>query len=161
MDMSKHLSPERKRRIGKTAFVATIDRSRGRHLDVPCLPCGTPFRRGLVAWTLLIGSEIAVVATPPASEPAPQSAPARPAPFALPREKWEACGIFMMNGIPTHSRGDQHAARIISGDIPYDEAAAQRRATVAMLDGIGRGAAPFSFDEALTFAELLSRGDDR
>jgi len=55
MNISKYVTPPR---IGKTSFMATVDRSRGQCLDVPCLQCGAAFRRGLVAWTFLVGSEL-------------------------------------------------------------------------------------------------------
>jgi hypothetical protein len=73
---------------------------------------------------------------PPAAitpEP-PRVVPSLAAPVALPREKWDACGVWVLNGTPTHALGDQHAARIISGEIPYEQAVGAREATVSMLE---------------------------
>lgn len=76
-------------------------------------------------------------ASPPAAvTPQPELLPPIPspaAPVALGREKWDAAGIYLLNGIPTHSRGDQHAARIISGAIPYEQAVRAKEATTSML----------------------------
>jgi hypothetical protein len=79
----------------------------------------------------------AVGATPPsppaAVAPQPEAPKAPAHPYKLPRELWDGCGIYVLNGIPTCSRGDQHAAAIIAGEIRYEEAVAGCRATAQML----------------------------
>jgi hypothetical protein len=47
----------------------------------------------------------------------------------LPREKWDGVGIVELRGIPTHARGDEHAQRILTGQIPYERAVADEKAT--------------------------------
>jgi hypothetical protein len=87
----------------------------------------------------------------PSPEPEPRE-PVRP----LPREKWEAAGIEVMNGVPTCSLGgDQRAEQIILGQISYEAAVAQREATRSMLRGIQRNQPPFSLDQARTVRDFL------
>jgi hypothetical protein len=62
----------------------------------------------------------------------PPSANADQPPIPLPEGYWLECGIEPVNGVPSHSRGDQHAARIISGEIPYARAVADQRRTQEM-----------------------------
>jgi hypothetical protein len=73
---------------------------------------------------------------PPAvvlSRPDPPQPKAPASAYQLPRELWDGCGIYVLNGVPTCSRGDQHAAKIIAGEIRYEEAVRGRRATETML----------------------------
>lgn len=60
--------------------------------------------------------------------------------YPLPEEKWHLVGVSRLHGVPTHSRGDQHAARIISGEIPFEEAATARQSTTQMLAEIAHHA---------------------
>ena len=82
---------------------------------------------------------------PPTSEPAaggtgtPTALAAPAEPTGLARSKWRAAGIYIhgghgmwskdRDGIPTHTFGDAHAAKIISGEIPYQDAVRAHRET--------------------------------
>ena len=68
---------------------------------------------------------------PPPVE-APQSSPAEqsstePEPYVLPRERYADVGLCEVNGTVTHPLGDDHAQRILSGEIPYDDARDQQQ----------------------------------
>jgi hypothetical protein len=79
-------------------------------------------------------------------EPEPE-----PHPTTLPRDKWEAAGIEVIDGIPSHSRGDQFAAAVIDGTVPYDEAVRQRRATERMLEQMEYSRRRGAFDVTAAF----------
>lgn len=49
---------------------------------------------------------------------------------------WESVGVYRFADIPTHAKGDQHAARIIAGEINFERAVAERRATVSMMQNM-------------------------
>ena len=57
------------------------------------------------------------------SAPAP-AAPRRkpPAAPALTAEYWDACGLYLVNGIPTTTYGDRRAEQILSDEIPIEQA---------------------------------------
>ncbi|MEO8520551.1 MAG: hypothetical protein ABI603_04255 [Acidobacteriota bacterium] len=57
-------------------------------------------------------------------------------PLLLDEQLWEAVGVYRVHGIPTHSRGDQHAEAILSGAVPFETALAERRATTEMLENM-------------------------
>jgi hypothetical protein len=48
--------------------------------------------------------------------------PAPPAPRVAIPEGYSALGISVVNGVATHPLGDEHAAKILSGEVPRDEA---------------------------------------
>jgi hypothetical protein len=84
--------------------------------------------------TMAAGTLEPTLPPPAAITPEPRrQMPSLAAPVALPREMWEACGVWVLNGVPTHARGDQHAAKIVSGEIPFEQAVSAREATVLML----------------------------
>ncbi len=51
---------------------------------------------------------------------------------------FDGSGIYYVNGIPSHSRGDEYARKVISGEIPYAEACADRRRGRAMRNSVIR-----------------------
>lgn len=69
----------------------------------------------------------------PAPRPVPQVAapvtvtPEPAEPKSLPREYWDSVGIFEIDGVPTHSLGDDHAQRILDGTITLEDARDQQR----------------------------------
>ena len=63
--------------------------------------------------------------------PAPAPAAPRPKPPpapALTAEDWDACGVYLVNDIPTTTYGDARAQQILSGEIPIDQAKREEQA---------------------------------
>ncbi len=59
--------------------------------------------------------------------------PPPPPPPQLPRDQWAAVGVVLgRNGCPTHALGDEHARKILTGEIQYDVALRDERATREM-----------------------------
>lgn len=48
-------------------------------------------------------------------------------PVCLAPEHWEACGITVVRGTPSHRFGDANAERILSGEIPLAQAIADEQ----------------------------------
>jgi hypothetical protein len=61
------------------------------------------------------------------SPPPPPKRSEAPVP-ASPSLDYEAVGLYRKNGTWTHTLGDEHAARILSGEIPRTKALADERA---------------------------------
>jgi hypothetical protein len=57
----------------------------------------------------------------PVQKPTLQEPP-EPVVHLLPRAKWPAAGLYLHNGVVSHALGDQHAAQILEGAIPYEQA---------------------------------------
>ena len=63
--------------------------------------------------------------------PAPAPAAPRPKPPpapALTAEDWDACGMYLVNGIPTTTYGDARAEQILTGEIPIEQAKREEQA---------------------------------
>ncbi len=48
--------------------------------------------------------------------------PSEPVVPLLPRAQWPAAGLYLHNGVVSHALGDEHAAQILEGVIPYEQA---------------------------------------
>lgn len=44
----------------------------------------------------------------------------------LPQSAWAQVGLFSLNGIVTHALGDEHTQRVLTGEIPFEEARARQ-----------------------------------
>jgi hypothetical protein len=66
--------------------------------------------------------------TEPQRPTASEAEPAKP--YELPREHWDEVGLFKANNTVTHSLGDDHAHKILSGEIPFDDARAEQDAAL-------------------------------
>ena len=63
--------------------------------------------------------------------PAPARAAPRPKPTpapALTAEDWDACGMYLVDGIPSTIFGDARAQQILSGKIPIEQAKREEQA---------------------------------
>lgn len=83
---------------------------------------------------------VAAVPEPPAVEPAAAAvrsdAEVSAAPLA--RELWNSVGLFELNGVVTHSLGDDHAAKILRGEIPLEVARDQHQEAERHANGMNR-----------------------
>ncbi len=61
---------------------------------------------------------------PPPVAPRPKRPPAP----ALTAEDWDACGIYLVNGIPTTTYGDARGQQILGGEIPIEQAKREEQA---------------------------------
>jgi hypothetical protein len=75
--------------------------------------------------------------TPPAPEPlVEEERAAQPAieaevkAYSLTDRELEACGVIRINGHLVHALGDDHAEKIASGEMPFEEARAAHRRTL-------------------------------
>lgn len=59
-------------------------------------------------------------------------------PFRLARHRWPDVGLFEVKGALTHALGDDYAAKILDGTIPYDAARAQHDAAQQHGNGLLR-----------------------
>ncbi len=75
-----------------------------------------------------IAPHLSPLTTPKESQVEESPVEEEPEPSGLPTSKWASVGLFMVNGVVTHARGDEHAQQILDGTIPYDEAAANHAA---------------------------------
>lgn len=64
-------------------------------------------------------------------------------PLTVPREAWAEIGVFELRTadgrlIPSHARGDEYAARILRGEVPFESARRNAVASQTMTDGMIR-----------------------
>jgi hypothetical protein len=82
------------------------------------------------------------VSEPPAVKPAagePRRDQGRHREAKLGREQWQAVGLFEARGFITHALGDDHAARILRGEISYDQAVADEKEALRRADEMACG----------------------
>lgn len=55
----------------------------------------------------------------------------------LSRDLWDSVGLFEQNDVVTHAYGDEHAAKVLSGEIPLEQAQAEQADAMAKLNRMG------------------------